>query len=80
MFDKITPEQLQLIAWFVLPGAISVYVYGLKVPQREFALKDKIAEAIFFSLLNFLVVWLPARWILSLDPVEDSVALVAVIT
>jgi hypothetical protein len=54
-------EQLLLIAGFILPGAISMYVYGRKVPQKEFELKDRIAEAICFSLMNFLIVWLPVR-------------------
>jgi Family of unknown function (DUF6338) len=54
-------EQLLLIAGFILPGAISMYVYGLKVPQKEFELKDRIAEAICFSLVNFLIVWLPVQ-------------------
>ncbi len=38
-----------------------MYVYGLKVPQKEFDLKDRIAEAICFSLVNFLIVWLPVK-------------------
>jgi hypothetical protein len=54
-------DQLLLIAGFILPGAISMYVYGLKVPQKEFELKDRIAEAICFSLVNFLIVWLPLK-------------------
>lgn len=54
-------EQLLLIAGFILPGAISMYVYGLKVPQKEFDLKDRIAEAICYSLVNFLIVWLPVK-------------------
>jgi Family of unknown function (DUF6338) len=52
-------EQLLLIAGFILPGALSMYVYGLKVPQKEFDLKDRIGEAICFSLINFMIVWLP---------------------
>lgn len=42
-------------AGFVLPGAISMYVYGLKIPQKEHKLKDRILEAVCFSLLNFIV-------------------------
>ena len=61
---EIKPEELLLFAGFVLPGAISMYVYGLKVPQREFELKDRIVEAICFSLLNFVIVWVPIRAIL----------------
>lgn len=52
------------MAGFILPGAISMFVYGLKVPQKEFQLKDRIAEAICFSLVNFLIVWLPVRYLL----------------
>ena len=47
-------KYLIAFAGFVLPGAISMYVYGLKVPQREHQLKDKVLEAICFSLLNFI--------------------------
>ncbi len=54
-------EQLLLVAGFILPGAISMYVYGLKVPQKEFELKDRVAEAICFSLVNFMIVWLPVQ-------------------
>jgi len=57
----IKPEHLLLIVGFVLPGAISMFVYGLKVPQMEFALKDRIIEAICFSLVNYVLVWGPAR-------------------
>ncbi len=58
---ELKTEQLLLIAGFILPGAISMYVYGLKVPQKEFDLKVRIAEAICFSLVNFMIVWLPVR-------------------
>ncbi len=58
---ELKPDQLLLIAGFVLPGAISMYVYALKVPQKEFRLQDRIAEAICFSLLNFVFVWLPIQ-------------------
>ncbi len=71
---EIKPEQLLIIVGFILPGAISMYVYGLKVPQKEFALKDRIAEAICFSLLNFLVVWPPTQWLLALPSVSASIA------
>lgn len=52
-------EYLLVFSGFVLPGAISMYVYGLKVPQQDHSLKDKVLEAICFSVLNFLVlIWL----------------------
>ncbi len=50
---------LILFVAFVLPGAMSMYVYGLLVPQGDHALKDRILEAICFSLINFvLLFWL----------------------
>jgi hypothetical protein len=48
-----------------------MYVYGLKVPQKEFELKDRIAEAICFSLVNFLIIWLPIERVLSTGAVHD---------
>jgi hypothetical protein len=68
---EIKPEQLLLIAGFILPGAISMYVYGLKVPQKDFELKDRVAEAICFSLLNFVVVWIPIDSVLKLGWVQN---------
>lgn len=69
--DATTLQRLALVAGFVLPGAISMYVYGLKVPQKEFELKNRIAEAICFSLLNFIVVGLPVPSALALPLVRD---------
>ncbi len=54
-------EYLILFAGFVLPGAISMYVYSLKVPQRDEKLKDKIAESICFSILNFIIMIIPIK-------------------
>jgi hypothetical protein len=79
---ELKPEQLLLVAGFILPGAISMYVYGLKIPQRDFQLKDRIAEAVCFSLLNFVLVWLPVESVLETGtarqhPVASWVALTA---
>lgn len=68
---ELKVEQLLLVTGFILPGAISMYVYGLKVPQKEFELKDRIAEAICFSLVNFLIIWLPVEHVLSAGAVQD---------
>jgi hypothetical protein len=61
------PEQLLLLAGFLLPGAISMYVYGLLVPQKEFKLQERMIEALCFSLLNFIVVYVPLREVYPLD-------------
>lgn len=55
----VKPEYLLMFVGFVLPGAISMYVYGLKVPQRDHPLKDKALEAICFSVLNFIMLYWP---------------------
>jgi hypothetical protein len=72
---EIKPEQLLIIVGFILPGAISMCVYGLKVPQKELALKDRIVEAVCFSMLNFLVVWLPTQWLLGLPAASEPIAI-----
>lgn len=57
---------LILFVAFVLPGAISMYIYGLLVPQAERLLKEKVLEAVCFSLINFVLLFWLIR--LVLDP------------
>jgi len=64
---------LLLVAGFVLPGAISMFVYGLKVPQRDYRLQERVLEAVCFSLLNFVLVWLPIHYLISFVGVGTSV-------
>jgi hypothetical protein len=56
---EIKLEYLLMFTGFILPGAISIYVYRLKVPQKDSQLKEQLLETICFSVLNFaLLVWL----------------------
>lgn len=64
---EIKLDQLILFSLFILPGAISMYVYGLLVPQKELKLQEKILESICFSLLNILIVGIPLRELLGVD-------------
>ena len=51
-------EYFLALAFFVLPGAISMYFFGLLVAHKDRLLKDRILEAVCFSLLNLaIVVW-----------------------
>ena len=51
-------EYLMAFAFFVLPGAISMYFFGLLVAHKDRLLKDRILEAVCFSLLNLaILVW-----------------------
>ena len=65
-------EYLIVFAGFVLPGAISMYVYSLKVPQREEKLKDKIVESICFSILNFVIMMVPIKYVLEHGDFNDK--------
>ena len=55
---EIRIEYLLAFAFFVLPGAISMYFFGLLVAHKDRLLKDRILEAVCFGLLNFaILVW-----------------------
>lgn len=52
-------DYILAFALFVLPGAITMYVCGLKIPQKSHKLQEQIAEAVCFSILNIvLMAWL----------------------
>lgn len=55
-------EKLALLAAFIFPGAISMYVFRLLVPMEDFHLKDRILEAAMFSFINFGLVWVPFNY------------------
>ena len=54
-------DYLLAFALFVLPGAISMYIFGLLVAQGDRLLKDRVLEAICFSLLNFALCFWPIQ-------------------
>lgn len=56
-------DYLLAFALFVLPGAISMYIFGLLVAQGDRLLKDRILEAICFSLLNFALCFWPIQFL-----------------
>ncbi len=64
--SELKIEYLIVFAGFVLPGAISMYVYSLKIPQRDEKLKDKIIESVCFSILNFIIMIIPIKSALDL--------------
>ena len=56
--SELRIEYFLALAFFVLPGAISMYFFGLLVAHKDRLLKDRILEAICFSLLNLaILVW-----------------------
>ena len=64
-------EYLMAFALFVLPGAISMYVFDLLVAYKERLLKDRILEAICFSLVNLAICFWPIH-LLFRDGFVDS--------
>ncbi len=55
--------QIQVViafAMLVLPGFLIMKIIRLKIPNKDFLLKDVIFEAISYSLLNLSIIgWLP---------------------
>ena len=57
-------EYLMAFAAIVLPGAITMYVYGLKVPQKEARLQERLLEAICFGIFNFVALFWVIQFLL----------------
>lgn len=56
---ELNISALLLFAAFVVPGAVSLQVYRLKVSTRDQTLRENLIEAIVFSVVNFaLLYWL----------------------
>lgn len=54
---ELSIQYIILFSAFVLPGAISLSVLSQKIPQAVFSLKDKIIEAVSFSVFNFIFLY-----------------------
>jgi hypothetical protein len=52
----LEPEFIVLLA-FVVPGFLSIRVYGLLLPGDEPSLKDNVLEALAFGILNFVIMF-----------------------
>jgi vacuolar-type H+-ATPase subunit I/STV1 len=56
---ELNISALLLFAAFVVPGAVSLQVYRLKISTRDQGLRENLIEAIVFSVVNFaLLYWL----------------------
>lgn len=56
-------EYLLAFAFFVLPGAISLRFFDLLVAHKDRLLKERVLEAICFSLLNFAICFWPIQFL-----------------
>jgi vacuolar-type H+-ATPase subunit I/STV1 len=56
---ELSVSNLLLFAAFVVPGAVSLQVYRLKVSTPHQTLKENLIESVVFSVVNFaLLYWL----------------------
>jgi Family of unknown function (DUF6338) len=49
---------------FVVPGFISMQIYGQIRPRQRTTLKDNFLEAVSFGAINFLLLFFPIIWIM----------------
>ncbi|GHT87328.1 hypothetical protein FACS1894137_14470 [Spirochaetia bacterium] len=52
--DELTIDKIEMILFFVVPGFISLKVWGLLNRSPRFRLSESLLEAIIFSLINAL--------------------------
>lgn len=58
--DLLKIEYILGFATFILPGFLMMKIIKLKVPNKDFLLKDMLFEAFSYSLLNIAVFgWIP---------------------
>ena len=58
--NLVKVEYLMVFVVLVLPGFLIMKIIKLKVPNKDFLLKDMLFEALSYSLLNLsLIGWLP---------------------
>ena len=66
-------EYILAFATFILPGFLIMKIIRLKVPNKDFLLKDMLFEAFSYSLLNLsLFGWMP-YWLLSSNYIAWSI-------
>jgi Family of unknown function (DUF6338) len=53
--EALSPANLLLFLAFVMPGFLSMRVYGLLHPIEKISLKENVLEAIAFSIANFAI-------------------------
>ena len=59
MEDLLDINKLQLLFVIAIPGFISLKIWSLLVPSKKLSFKDYTMEAIFYSFINFsLLFWL----------------------
>lgn len=71
--EVLTKGNLVAFMAFVLPGFLSMKVFGLLHPTDRIKLKDNVLEAISFSLVNFVIMIWPISNIVKAQEITFSV-------
>lgn len=69
---ELTISNLLLFAAFVVPGAVSLQVYRLKVSLPDQGLKDNLLEAVVFSIVNFALLWFLIGYATEEENIRDN--------
>jgi hypothetical protein len=67
-----TLQYLLFFGAFVVPGAVSIWVYSFLVPQEIRGLSGRIADAVAFSIVNFVLLFPLIFYALSVPIIESS--------
>jgi hypothetical protein len=71
----LSPQYFLVFVAFVLPGAISMYFYSLKVPQEVHGLKDRVLEAVCFSVANIIIIFPALFYLIRPGFIEENILL-----
>ena len=63
--QELSISHLLLFSAFVVPGAVPLQIYRLKVPSVEQSLKDNILEDMVFGIANFSILYFPIIYVIS---------------
>lgn len=73
-------EYILAFATFILPGFLMMKIIKLKVPNKDFLLKDMLFEAFSYSLLNIAIFgWIPYSFLLNGHSTLSTIAFIIVL-
>jgi Family of unknown function (DUF6338) len=68
---ELSVSNLLLFAAFVVPGAVSLQVYRLKVSTPHQTLKENLSESVVFSVVNFVLLYWLIVYAVSNDVIRE---------
>lgn len=64
-------DALGTLLVFVWPGVLALQVYRLIMPARPLEWKDVLAQGLFYSVINYLLLFPAAVFVLNVENLED---------